>query len=90
MEINEIFKAYLNVLYNQWLFDVKVFSTNMWMYALLCIPAIMYFLFCIFKWWFLLIPITLPLSIISSIGRKTVDLSKNKNNVELNESEDKE
>ena len=57
----EIFQAYLNLLYKQFLYDVNVLSQP-WMYYLLLIPAICYLIFVVVKWGFLTIPIWAPLN----------------------------
>jgi len=59
MTLYEILTAYINLLWNQFQYDVSVLSQP-WMYWLLCIPAIAYAIFFIFKWALLTMPIWLP------------------------------
>lgn len=60
--MNESIEAYLDFLWTQLQYDVSVF-TNPWvLYPVL--PAILYFLFFFAKWWVLLVPITLPISLL--------------------------
>jgi hypothetical protein len=80
--MKELFYKYLNILYDYFLYDISVFS-NWWMYAPLLIPAILYLIFCLFKWSFLLIPIWMPIRLaisgISGIFSTEKDGNKNSN-----------
>ncbi len=61
--IENIVAQYLSALLEYWKYDVSVF-TNTWMYALFFIPVCFYFVFFMFKWFILLLPIIIPLKII--------------------------
>lgn len=63
MNLEEIFEAYLNLLWNCFQFDVHVFSEP-WMYIVLLIPATFYLAFFIIKWIVLTAPVWLPFKII--------------------------
>ena len=58
--MNESIEQYLEFLWNQFQYDVSVFSNPWVLYPI--VPALCYFLFFFAKWWVLLVPITLPLS----------------------------
>ena len=75
---------YFDFLWQQFQYDWSVF-TNPWiLYPV--IPAILYFIFFWCKWWILLVPITLPVSMLSkaiastsaSIDDKEVDKVREK------------
>ena len=59
----EALNHYFNFLWSQFQHDWTIF-TNPWvLYPI--VPAALYFCFFIIKWWILLVPVTLPMSIIS-------------------------
>ena len=60
--MNESIEAYLDFLWTQLQYDVSVFSNPWVLYPIL--PAFLYFLFFFCKWWVLLVPITLPISLL--------------------------
>jgi hypothetical protein len=55
---------YLALLWRMFNFDIWVFSTQLWMYWCLLIPACFYFVFFCLKWIVLLSPILIPLKAI--------------------------
>ena len=59
----EALTQYTDFLWAQFQYDWGVFTTPWVLYTVL--PAIFYFLFFIVKWWVLLVPITLPCTILS-------------------------
>ncbi len=67
MTLHDILTAYINLLWNQFQYDVSILSQP-WMYWLLCIPAIGYGMFFILKWALLTMPIWLPVkNVVSGI-----------------------
>ena len=77
---NQVLNEYFEFLWMQFQHDWSVFSNPWVLYTVL--PAVMYFIFFFVKWWILLVPITLPLSIIARRDRDvnvTTIKSKNKN-----------
>lgn len=54
---------YLNFLWAQFQHDWSIFSNPWVLYTI--VPALLYFCFFVIKWWILLVPITLPLSIVA-------------------------
>jgi hypothetical protein len=63
---NEVVEAYLQFLWLQFQYDWSILSNPWVLYTI--IPAVLYVVFFMAKWWILLVPITLPLTIISSRG----------------------
>lgn len=63
MSVDQVFSSYLSVLYNQWMWDLSIFSNELWMYYWLCIPALFFWIFVMIKWVFLTLPVWMPLSI---------------------------
>ena len=59
----EILNEYLLFLWQQFQYDWSIFTNGWVLYTVL--PAVFYFIFFCIKWWILLVPLTLPLSIIS-------------------------
>lgn len=53
---------YLNFLWLQFQYDWSVMSNPWILYTV--VPVILYFIFFVFKWYVLLIPITLPFSLL--------------------------
>jgi hypothetical protein len=72
--MEEILISYLTILLEQFIWDVSVLSTELWMYWLFCIPALLFFCFLTLKWVFLTMPIWLPLSLVFHFFRN--DLRK--------------
>ena len=75
MTINDILTAYINLLWNQFQYDISILSQP-WMYFCLLIPAIGYGIFFTIKWAFLTMPIWLPFKnilggLISMVIQKT-------------------
>ena len=64
---NDIINEYLQFLWTQFQHDWSIF-TNPWVLYTI-IPAIIYFMFFFVKWWILLVPVTLPLSILARRDR---------------------
>jgi hypothetical protein len=60
--INEIFEAYLNLVWNHWLSDVEVLSI-WWVWATI-LPAAGYILFMLVKWTLLTMPAWIPIKLI--------------------------
>tara|TARA_Y100000310_G_scaffold343125_1_gene449330 strand:- start:3192 stop:3440 length:249 start_codon:yes stop_codon:yes gene_type:complete len=58
-----VIEQYLQFLWTQFQHDWSIFSEPWVLYTI--IPAVLYFIFFTIKWWILLVPITLPLSMIS-------------------------
>jgi hypothetical protein len=54
-------ERYLNLLVDQLLYDIHVFSQP-WLYYCLLVPAAAYFAWFLVKWWVLLVPVTLPMT----------------------------
>jgi uncharacterized membrane protein len=71
-KIAEVIAAYLQFLLDQLKYDVDKMSQP-WMYWLLLVPIIFYGVFFIMKWMVLLVPVTLPIILWSSLKseRKT-------------------
>jgi len=59
----EILNKYVNFLWERFMADMNVLS-NPWMYIPFLIPFIFYMMFFVVKWYIILFPITLPLSIL--------------------------
>lgn len=59
----EILNEYISFLWNQFQHDWSILSNPWVLYTV--IPACLYLCFFVVKWWVLLVPITLPLSIMS-------------------------
>ena len=55
--------GYLNLLWTQLQYDWSVFTTGWVLYTVL--PALLYLCFFCIKWWVLLVPITLPVTILA-------------------------
>ncbi len=73
----DILNEYLNFLWLQFQHDWSIFSNPWVLYTV--IPALIYLAFFVIKWWILLVPITLPLSIIAREDTKvTSKLKKEK------------
>jgi len=67
--MQKIFEAYLELLWNQFQYDVEVFGQK-WIYFCLLIPAAIYFAFFILKWIVLTAPIWIPIKMIfTSLSR---------------------
>ncbi len=69
----DVLNEYLNLLWTQLQYDWSIF-TNPWMLYLV-IPDLCYLLFFFVKWYVLLIPITLPCTILSNTGRTQYNVS---------------
>lgn len=69
LTFSEILLNYINILYNQFSFDIMVFS-QWWMYAPMLIPVCCYVIFFVVKWAVLTIPIWMPISMITSLFKK--------------------
>ena len=59
----EALNEYLNFLWSQFQYDWSVLSNPWMLYTV--VPDLFYMLFFLVKWWVLLVPITLPCTIIS-------------------------
>lgn len=66
MNLEQLFNAYLAYLWGAWQYDMGVYS-QWWMYVLLFIPFTFYSMFFIIKWYILLAPITITLSVVSAL-----------------------
>lgn len=66
--MKELFLEYLQLLMACFKYDVEVYSNNMWMYYLACIPAFFYTMFFMAKWAVLTAPFWLPVSMITKGG----------------------
>jgi hypothetical protein len=64
--MKEILLKYLNLLWNTFQFDFRVFSEELWIYYWLCVPAMVYLSFFIIKWIVLTAPFWIPISLISN------------------------
>lgn len=53
----------LQTLYGFWVYDMEVFS-NVWMYAPLCLPAVVYLGLFFLKWSVVTAPVWLPIALI--------------------------
>ncbi len=60
--MSEIVEKYLNLLWNNFQFDIDVFSQP-WLYYWLLIPAVGYFVFFFIKWAVLTTPVWLPIAL---------------------------
>ena len=60
---------YLKLLWRMFSFDIWVYTTQLWMYYCLLIPAIGYTWFFAIKWTVLLFPITIPLNLFLNLFR---------------------
>ncbi len=63
MSIEQIFSEYLTFAWGAFQFDMKAFS-QWWMYALMLIPACVYAMFFILKWFFITLPLWMPVLVI--------------------------
>jgi len=61
MSIHEVIAKYLAFLLEQLQGDIKVITT--WWVCWFVLPLVVYLVFFILKWWMLLVPVTLPLSL---------------------------
>ena len=59
----EVLNEYLVFLWNQFQYDWSILSTPWVLYTVL--PAVSYLVFFTIKWWVLLVPVTLPVTILS-------------------------
>ena len=59
----EVLNEYLAFLWNQFQYDWSILSTPWILYTVL--PAVSYLVFFTIKWWVLLVPVTLPVTILS-------------------------
>lgn len=75
MNLNDLLVAYLNLLWVQLQFDIKVMSSG-WMYWPLCVPAIAYLCFFACKWSFLTAPLWVPLHAIFNGWKHATDPAK--------------
>jgi hypothetical protein len=66
----EYINLYLQLLWRMFQFDIWVYSTQLWIYWCLLIPAVFYTLFFCLKWCILLTPILLPLRALSNIFKR--------------------
>jgi hypothetical protein len=77
--MNETLSAYLDFLWKQFQYDWSVF-TNPWV-LFPVLPALLYFIFFWMKWYILLIPVTMPITLLSrrsneSTENQSVDVKK--------------
>ena len=70
---NDIINEYLQFLWTQFQHDWSIF-TNPWVLYTI-VPAIIYFIFFFVKWWILLVPVTLPLSILARRDRDVTEIT---------------
>ena len=61
MNSSEIFNEYLNFLWTQLQYDWDIFTTPLILYTI--IPALVYLLVFFIKWYIILAPITIPLTL---------------------------
>ena len=66
--MNETISEYLAFLWQQFQNDWVIFTDPWILYTI--VPAILYLVFFVIKWYILLIPVTLPLSLIGSRNRE--------------------
>lgn len=69
MSIEQIVGEYLGFVWSAFQFDMNAFS-QWWMYALMLIPACAYFVFFLFKWFVITLPIWLPIVMILGAVRQ--------------------
>jgi hypothetical protein len=62
--MNESIAAYTAFLWEQFQYDWSVFSNPWLLYTI--VPALLYLIFFVIKWYILLAPITIPLTVINS------------------------
>lgn len=62
---------YLDLLWNQFSFDVGVFSNPWILYTV--VPAVLYFVFFLLKWMVLTVPVWMPFAIIAGEFGKSRD-----------------
>lgn len=67
-----VLDKYANHLWEAFMYDMNVFSEK-WMYIPFLIPIAFYIAFFVLKWYVLLFPITLPLSMIGRIVSRRRD-----------------
>jgi len=67
----EVLDKYANFLWERFMVDMDVLSSK-WMYIPLLIPFIFYMIFFVIKWWILLFPITLPISVLKGFFKINV------------------
>lgn len=80
--MNETIAQYLEFLWTQFQYDWSVF-TNPWvLYPI--VPAVVYLLFFLLKWWVLLAPITVPITTYTH-GMSKVNTQKDDNTDKLKE-----
>ena len=65
-----IITQYLQILITQFQFDVMVFSTKLWIYYWLCIPALFYLWFFAIKWAVLTLPVWIAPTIVAKAVAK--------------------
>jgi hypothetical protein len=73
--MNEIIVSYMQILLEQFKFDVSVLSSHPWMYWCLCIPVLAYYVFCIFKWIFLTMPIWITVGSVLGMIKNNLSVS---------------
>lgn len=66
--MNTSIDKYLELLWNQFQYDIEIFSQP-WMYYWALIPAIGYLIFFFFKWTVLTTPVWLPPGIVAQMFR---------------------
>ena len=74
-KLSEVIAAYLQFLLDQLKYDVDKMSQP-WMYWLFLVPISFYCLFFIMKWMVLLVPVTLPIILWSSLKSERKNESK--------------
>jgi hypothetical protein len=57
MSFERFLEELLRIYFECFQFDIFVFSTKIWMYKWLCIPAFFYVIFFFFKWIVILFPL---------------------------------
>jgi len=63
MSIEQLVGEYLGFVWSTFQFDMHVFS-QWWMYAFMLIPACAYFVFFLFKWFVITLPIWYPIIVV--------------------------
>lgn len=76
-----VLNEYVEFLWTQFQYDWSVF-TNPWLLYTV-VPAVLYLVFFCVKWWVLLVPITLPLTVLKSRDRNTLPTSDNTPKISL-------
>jgi len=74
MTVQEILRSYLEIIFNNFKYDLNFVSTQPWYFFATIIPVILWLVFIMIKWWFIFIPIWFPLR--QAFGKKVVKFNK--------------